>query len=240
VERISDVAVNGREEIPIAHRRNGDHRNGGSLTVSSPAHAGPMLPLPLAPACSQWGFPGVFTLKQTNADAVRFNSTGPVASGLAVADTPNGRLTGPVSGGITADNLDFTIRWSGSPDNPVGHYTGSVGSDGFAHGDTYDQSSPASALWDSTVPLVCTTPAASAPAPASAPAGTTAGSPRCANSCRPFGCRRLWPDNVARWPERNLHRKRQQSGGCQRAGRAVHQLQRQLAADRPARALRRF
>jgi hypothetical protein len=139
------------------------------VTVSPPAQAHPVLPL--APACSQWGFPGVFTLKQTNGDLVRFNSTGPVASGQAEATTPDREQHGYVQGGsIQGDKLDFTLGWSDVQGGPVGVYTGVVGSDGFAHGETRDRDFGETALWDSTVRLVCTTPAASASAPASAPA----------------------------------------------------------------------
>jgi hypothetical protein len=127
--------------------------------------------LPLAPACSQWGCPGVFTLKQTNGDLVRFNSTGPVASGQAEATTPDREQHGYVQGGsIKGDKLDFTLGWSDVQGGPVGVYTGVVGSDGFAHGETRDRDFGETALWDSTVPLVCTTPAASPAAPAAAPA----------------------------------------------------------------------
>jgi hypothetical protein len=141
----------------------------GFLTVAPPAQAHPMLPL--APgACSQYLFNGNFSLKQSNGDTVRFNSTGPSASGLAEAVTPNGALRGPVSGGIQGDKLDFTVAWDNALPRAIGHYTGTVGNDGFAHGDTQDQLSPASALWDSTVPLVCSTPAAPPAAPAAQPA----------------------------------------------------------------------
>jgi hypothetical protein len=146
----------------------------GFLTVSPPAQASPTFPLPLGPSCNQWGFPGVFTLQQTNGDTVRFNATGPVASGLAAAETPNGGLRGPVSGGVKGDKLDFTISWDNALPRAIGHYTATVGDDGFAHGETHDQLSPASALWDSTVPLVCTTPAASQSAPAADPAAPAA------------------------------------------------------------------
>jgi hypothetical protein len=142
----------------------------GFLTVPAPAQAHPMFPL--APACSQYGFNGVFTLKQSNGAVVRFNSTGPVASGTAVATgigDSYGSMQGPVSGGVQGDKLDFTIRWGVDPPQ-IGHYTGSVGNDGFAHGNTYDEVGIAAAQWDSTVPLVCSTPAAPPPAPASAPA----------------------------------------------------------------------
>jgi hypothetical protein len=144
----------------------------GFLTFAPPAQAHPMLPLPLAPACSQWGFPGPFTLQQTNNDTVRFNSTGSVASGQAVAGRADGTIVGQVSGGIRGDKLDFTISWNSSvfSSRAIGRYTGTVGDDGFAHGGTHDELSSANAHWDSTVPLVCITAAAPASAPASQPA----------------------------------------------------------------------
>jgi len=146
----------------------------GFLTVSPPAQAHPMFPL--GPACSQYGFPGVFTLKQSNGDTVRFNSTGLAASGPATATGgSNGPLQGSVSGGIQADKLDFKVTWG---PNSVGDYTGSVGGDGFAHGDTSDEYQPfigvfdstasapnGVAHWDSTVPLMCITAAAPPPPP---------------------------------------------------------------------------
>lgn len=143
----------------------------GLLAPSPPAQARPMSPLPLAPACSQWGFPGDFSLKQSNGDTVHFTATGPVASGLAAATGGSrGPFTGNVNGGITGDRLDFSINWGIAFNHPsVGHYVGSVGNDGFAHGSTADEfSTEPAAHWDSTVALVCTTPAV-APAPAAAP-----------------------------------------------------------------------
>lgn len=141
----------------------------GILALSPIAQARPVLPL--APACSQWGFPGNFSLKQSNGDTVQFNATGPVASGTATATGGgNGPLTGYVTGGITGDKLDFSIDWGvvfhGAS---VGHYLGAVGNDGFAHGSTADVFGTAGvAHWDSTVALVCSTPAP-APTPAAAP-----------------------------------------------------------------------
>lgn len=142
------------------------------VTLSAPAQAHPLLPPPLGPACSQWGFPGEFSLKQSNGDTVRFTSTGPVASGLATATGGgNGPLTGDINGGVTGDKLDFSINWGVIFHQPsVGHYLGVVGVDGFAHGSTADVfSSEPAANWDSTVPLVCNTPAPSTPTPAAEP-----------------------------------------------------------------------
>jgi hypothetical protein len=141
----------------------------GLLTVSSPAQAHPMLPLD--PPCSQYGFDGVFTLQQSNGAVVRFNSSGPVASGTAVATVGADNLTGPVTGGVQGRNVDFTINWNTTvfERESRGHYTGSVGNDGFAHGNTVDEKGTAAAFWDSTVPLVCDTPASPPPPPAAAP-----------------------------------------------------------------------
>ena len=147
----------------------------GGLAIPAPAQARPMLPLPLAPACSQYVFNGNFSLKQSNGDTVVFSSIGPVASGNATATGgSNGPLHGVVTGGIQGDKLDFEITWNA--DSSIGHYTGFVSSDGFAHGDTSDEyqpfgdvfgnvSPPYVAHWDSTVPLVCSTPDAPPAAP---------------------------------------------------------------------------
>ena len=147
----------------------------GFLTVSTPAQAAPMFPLPLDPPCSQFGFPGNFSLKQSSGYTVRFNSTGPVASGPAHATGGDrGGFDGNVTGGIQGDKLDFEISWgiiyTNQSTPSKGHYTGFVGNDGFGHGDTFDESGGSSAHWDSTVPLVCSTPATPPPAPESAPA----------------------------------------------------------------------
>jgi hypothetical protein len=173
------------------------------LTGSPPARAHPMLPFPLAPACSQWGFPGNFALKQSSGDTVTFNSTGPAANG-AMAEANDGEYHGPVTGGITGDNLDFTIPWRGrgQPDDASllskGRYTGSVGDDGFAHGDTHDELSPASAHWDSTVPLVCTTTAAPAAAAAPPPPPPLIGGLPADTVVTPFsGARSVPPLNAA-------------------------------------------
>lgn len=146
------------------------------VTVAPLAHARPLLPLPQSPTCSQWGFRGLFSLKQTvYSQTVSFTATGPSASG-AMAEANNGEYHGPVTGGITGDTVDFTIPWRGrgAPDDaPLlskGRYQGSVGSDGFVHGETHDELANDHSHWDSTVPLVCSTSAAPAPPAAPAPA----------------------------------------------------------------------
>lgn len=145
------------------------------LTVPPPAQGRPMLPL-APPACSQWGFPGLFALTQTiHGQTVSFTATGPHANG-AMAEANSGEYHGPVTGGITGNQIDFTIPWRGrgAPDDaPLmskGRYQGTVAADGFAHGETHDELANDHSHWDSTVALVCATPAA----PAAAPAGPAA------------------------------------------------------------------
>ena len=82
---------------------------------------------------------------------------------------------GTVSGSITGTHMDFTIRWDSGP---RGHYTGDIGADGFAHGNTNDEAHPGSkASWDANVPLGCATAPAHAPAQAPAPAPAPAQGP---------------------------------------------------------------
>ena len=147
----------------------------GLLVIPTLAGAGPMFPL--APACTQFGFTGGFSLRQNNGFQVFFSSTGLVAKGKAVAvgDDNVTKLTGTVSGGIQGRNVDFTIGWDGGG---KGIYTGTVGDDGFAHGNTSHAdvepyggaSRPAPSRWDSTSPLGCLdAPSLPPPIPASKP-----------------------------------------------------------------------
>jgi hypothetical protein len=150
----------------------------GLLLVPSQALAGPLLPLPSAPACSQWAFPGNVVIKQSNGDTVRFTATGSEVNGFQSV-TATGGINGPlqgdfVKGDIKGNRVDFEIDWDSlGPDGAVGHYTGVVDNDGHAHGTTRDVlSNGPSARWDSQVPFVCATPAAppTDPPPAQGPA----------------------------------------------------------------------
>src|SRR5664279_1011145 len=142
----------------------------GFLPLSPPAQAHPMLPL--APPCSQWAFPGAFSLKQSNGDTVRFNTTGHDVRGWPATATGgiNGPLNGFAGGDIQGDRMRFSIDWT---NDTTGDYSGLVGNGGIAHGQTQEIFHPDdSAFWDSTVPLVCATPAAgpaAPPAPAAPP-----------------------------------------------------------------------
>jgi len=138
----------------------------GLLGLSAPAHAGPMFPL--APPCSQWGFPGQFSLYQSNGYTVQFPATGPTVHGFVPATAANvdGEMgANGVDGIIQGSRIDFTILWHlGNPGpGSEGRYLGKVGKDGFAHGSTWDTYQPAGldlpTHWDATVPLACITPA---------------------------------------------------------------------------------
>jgi len=136
----------------------------GLLIVSPPARAHPILP-----PCSQWGFPGEFSLKQSNGDTVSFSATGPTISGLPTASATGGingpfQSSGGVAGGIKGSHVNFGILWSLGDPGPgsAGRYTGVVSDAGFAHGRTWDERAPGpivAASWDSLVPFVCITPA---------------------------------------------------------------------------------
>jgi hypothetical protein len=154
----------------------------GLLIVSSPVQAHPMLPSAPA-ACDQYRFNGNFSLKQATGDTVVFSSIGRVPSGNATATGGRSELHGEVISGAIEhidnkfDVVSFRIRWSA---DSIGHYRGDVSADGFAHGETYDELQAPfdifghvidakEVLWDSTVPLVCDTPA-SPPPPTASPA----------------------------------------------------------------------
>jgi hypothetical protein len=97
---------------------------------------------------------------------------GPNASGPATATHPSGgRLNGTISGGINGHSVDFTITWD---NGPVGHYTGTVGDDAVARGDTVDVVHPENkAKWNTAFPIGCLTtadpPAAPPPPPKDQP-----------------------------------------------------------------------
>jgi hypothetical protein len=139
----------------------------GFLILPASAQAFPILP-----PCSQWGFPGYFSLYQSTGDSVSFTATGPTVHGFIPVSAESIDRTmyahGGIDGSITGDHVDFSILWElGPPGGSNGRYLGNVGTDGYAHGSTYDTYDPDPrhvAHWDSQVPLVCITPTAQPPA----------------------------------------------------------------------------
>jgi hypothetical protein len=143
----------------------------GFLAVPTPAHARPMIPLPLAPPCSQYVFTGGFSLRADAGPEILgsqtfFSSTGPTTVGgraVNVSDDNVHKRVGNVSGGIQGRNVDFTINWDGGGD--PWHFTGTVGADGLVHhGVASINGNPGG--WDSiNGPLNCGDPAAPPPPP---------------------------------------------------------------------------
>lgn len=81
--------------------------------------------------CAQWGFPGAVTFTNPGGVALRFNSTGPAASGPAQFN-PNGILkNGTVTGGISPDGaLNVTFTDDDVEDPGSATVLGTVGPDG--------------------------------------------------------------------------------------------------------------
>jgi hypothetical protein len=123
----------------------------GYLTVPAIAQAYPMVPL--APACTQYGFDGEFAMRglgQVGAGGwtVTITSTGSTASGSALAVFDDGgTVYGTVSGGIRGRTVDLTVTWNNKPNN-VWTFVGAVEDDGLVHngGPSY---------WTSSRPLTC-------------------------------------------------------------------------------------
>jgi hypothetical protein len=124
------------------------------LFVAAPAaQAKPMFPL--APNCVQYGWPGDVQLQHTNGWTARFSAVGPNVNAPASAFHPTaGTLSGTISGGIYGHSVEFEIHWN---NGSVGSYTGAVGDDSVARGDTIDTEHPENkAKWNTQFPISCT------------------------------------------------------------------------------------
>jgi len=124
----------------------------GLLTVAVPAQADPMFPL--APPCVQYGWAGNTVLQHTNGWTATFNATGTSSSQPASAThTGGGRLAGTVDAVINGRSVSLLMKWN---NGAVGNYTGTVGDDGIARGDTVDLVHPENkAGWNTASPLSC-------------------------------------------------------------------------------------
>src|ERR1700682_568370 len=83
----------------------------GFLAVPTPAQARPMIPLPLAPPCSQYGFTGGYSIRSPGWQTF-MSSTGPTTVGgraATVNDDNVTKYTGNVSGGIQGRKIDITF-----------------------------------------------------------------------------------------------------------------------------------
>jgi hypothetical protein len=126
----------------------------GFLPFAAPAQALPMFPL--APACSQWGFPGdYFDFYTTKDYKVSVNSKGQTLGPSAVTffrfSGTNG-VYGNASGSISGTAINLNVNWSdGSP----GQYVGTIDPNGVPHGYVLN----GGADWKSDAPLTCVTSA---------------------------------------------------------------------------------
>jgi len=104
----------------------------GLLVIPVPAQAKPMLPL--APACSQYGFTGGFSIRDSAGWQTFMSSTGPATVGgrsATVFSDNVTKYTGNVSGGIQGRKIDITFRQDNSAREI--RFTGTVGADGTVH-----------------------------------------------------------------------------------------------------------
>jgi len=127
----------------------------GALAMPAPAQARPLLPLPLAPACAAYQFPG--GLVDIKYQAVTGNTTFETVNASTTVDTtaishyPNGGdLSGPVTGYIHGVGIHLEV---GRGDRPTLILDGLIGPDNRAHGtlklngDTQN--------WDSNTQFAC-------------------------------------------------------------------------------------
>ena len=141
----------------------------GFLTVPASAQAHPMLPFPLAPACSQFNFytgDWPISIPGVGPPQVIQTHQGPTAAGRVLT---NGTYQGSVtSGGIYGRNVDFTITFT---NNARRHYTGTVGDDGLVvNGVASDENGGTPVQWLTGNPLLCI----DAPQPPAPPDAQTA------------------------------------------------------------------
>jgi len=143
----------------------------GFFPVPPSAHANPLAPVPLAPACDQYVFNGRFEVRGTPLDTERsgwtvfFDSTGQSAgtSPAAVVFDDGGQVKGHVvAGGIQDRSIDFRIKWDDKPNN-FWSFWGAINDDGIARGQ--EQGPGSGAPWGAWTPLSCDTPAPQQPAP---------------------------------------------------------------------------
>jgi hypothetical protein len=144
----------------------------GLLVIPVPAQAKPMLPL--APACSQYGFTGGFSIRDSAGWQTFMSSTGPATVGgrsATVFSDNVTKYTGNVSGGIQGRKIDITFRQDNSAREI--RFTGTVGADGTVHNGAVT-SPTSSGSWDSiNGALGCT----DAPPPAAPPPAAPAQQP---------------------------------------------------------------
>lgn len=132
---------------------------GGLAVAAAPAHAVPLVPL--APPCTQWGFPvGGNGFKNNLGQSLLFQAGGKTVTQAAASWTgPSGTNgSGYLNGSVSGSGLNFTWQGDGGPPNFKGGATitfvGTVNNDGSAGGTvSYSDGGPGS--FTSTKPMTC-------------------------------------------------------------------------------------
>ena len=149
------------------------------LTIPAPAQSDPTIPL--APACNDFRFNGLFSVHhEKNGWIVEANTDdhtrlrgSAFAYHLDEGLKPDMHLDGTVDGTLMGREIEFTTRWN---NGSVGVYRGIVYENGNVYGTNFDESHPeATDTWYSTgPPLECappgTEPPPTGPVPEDAPA----------------------------------------------------------------------
>lgn len=187
--------------MPIVRRRNGDKRIGvvHALTARSRAPDGSPCPC-LQPAGLSWG---LFTQAvHRGHGALQLDRTRSRRKGARHGWHQRRILTGRLPAASRVTNSTSSSSGKLSTRISQGHRKDTIRAwwvtTAFAHGDTHDESGGASGHWDSTVPLVCTTPAAPPPAAAPPP------NPRLSEPATEVPSRRVVPPPLPRgrpWPQ---------------------------------------
>ncbi len=137
---------------------NGTKLIGSTLGVAAAAivTAG-FLALPTAYANANCTVPaGQLNLHHSTGYDVTVDAGGGALGPTALVRTSQGTSQGNITGGINGRTVDFTITWSGS--KAYVHFTGTVGSDGVAHGTSTGIGTPVKldpGPWDSITRLTC-------------------------------------------------------------------------------------
>jgi hypothetical protein len=163
----------------------------GFVVVPPPAQAVPRIPVPLAPTCNKYSWPGggnffvdaangTRTAVATSQDRV----VGRPFTTPADAPGPSQASYGSPTGGIVnGTQIDFTINWDQGPNaGQSWHYTGDIDDQGMAHGNVAAPSG--SAGWSSADKFNCVAEAAPPP-PKQCPAGSVKPEVPATENCAP-------------------------------------------------------
>jgi hypothetical protein len=131
---------------------------GSTIGVAAAAIASAgFLTAPTAHANPNCTVPGAhLDLHHSTGYDVSVDASGASLGPTAAVRTAQGTSQGNITGGISGRTVDFTINWSGS--KAYVHFTGTVGSDGVAHGTSTGMGTPVKldpGPWDSTTRLTC-------------------------------------------------------------------------------------